>query len=282
MHEIKVSTSVGPFPWRLRVLASLTFVLAVLSAVLTCIHEVPSWFGARPPRIGMAIGITGCATFVAFGTLMFTAFRGEKRRGPTESTRRAPSSVFVTASGVASLVACFACLVLWVRSEWVADAVAVSRRDGPAAIPFRYGATFITSDDGAVLLRGLTFTTSDAGEISAVSTASYPRWTYQSQASPTGNPRRSIMEKLWFEWVSPYNVPAAQVRGPKTATMWEARVPHWFIATIVGGPGVVWLARHRRWRRRRRLAAGLCPSCGYDLRATPDRCPECGAASCRR
>ena len=50
-------------------------------------------------------------------------------------------------------------------------------------------------------------------------------------------------------------------------------IPHWFLATIAGALPFRWLARRVRQRLR---APGRCDGCGYDLRATPDRCSECG------
>jgi hypothetical protein len=50
--------------------------------------------------------------------------------------------------------------------------------------------------------------------------------------------------------------------------------PSWFVLVLLGAMPTARLLRSRT--RRRRAAAGHCPSCGYDLRATPGRCPECG------
>jgi hypothetical protein len=61
---------------------------------------------------------------------------------------------------------------------------------------------------------------------------------------------------------------------------WDVRISYWLLAVIASAIPLLRLLQMRRAKlRQRRIAHGLCGSCGYDLRATPDRCPECGKVS---
>ena len=76
------------------------------------------------------------------------------------------------------------------------------------------------------------------------------------------------------------NLPWSSSNGTTTIVVRNVGLlfPQWSVA-LAAGAVIAW----RGWaivRRRRRIHSDTprCVVCGYDLRATPDRCPECGQA----
>jgi rRNA maturation protein Nop10 len=68
------------------------------------------------------------------------------------------------------------------------------------------------------------------------------------------------------------------VSGTIDTTYLGVAAPFWTWMLLPGFPSVLFISlRSRRLRRiRSRQRLGLCQKCGYDLRASRERCPECG------
>jgi hypothetical protein len=195
--------------------------------------------------------------------------------------RRLIQWAFNFAAAVSAVLFVATC-VLWARSYWKADDVLhrwpIESAGGGG------GQTRVYADRGAIFVKW-EWTTGQGSTLGR----SFPETIFSSW--PAG-----VADGRFFDWFRSQSIHAAgfwygsdassyvyqvQVDGCVRVlhyryTMRLAIVPIAFPVILSTLLPAFWAVRSRRFRRR---IAGHCVRCGYDLRATRDRCPECGAVA---
>src|SRR4051794_18097681 len=175
----------------------------------------------------------------------------------SRTTRRVRRHLFMLCAA-ASLVLGVAVCALWVRSYYAFDAVLLWTSRESLETKFSGGSV--------------------DGEIGVV-------WSAGVAERPL---KLHWVTRLWWEDAhlyqgmmptcehrcGPFGIDRDSLKSDPAAHKYAVAFPHWFAAcllcTLPVRRGIDW------YRGRRRRIAGACPRCGYDLRASPARCPECG------
>ena len=168
--------------------------------------------------------------------------------------RRRARHLFTLCSAV-SLVLCVAACVLWARN----------------------GATMHGLRRGAVPEYG---TAGSAGSLTVFTRAGALHWLYVGRSEHTPSGWKVLSGPQPPQFVTMTDRPTWQALGfgrGGGSGWWFVSVPFWCLIPLTIALPAAWLLV--RLRRRRRARPGRCLVCGYDLRASLERGPECGAAA---
>ena len=179
------------------------------------------------------------------------------------------------ALSVLSVLLCIATCVLWVRGNWDHDNIEfgfATRIHWPTR-GYLWG---IESSGKRLRLTSNYYF--DHHESDVDDRLDMPRWLFRCDSSRyDGFPLEldhGDETAVWGQRVFGYE--SQTMHGPRSIMAWSTVIiSHWIVIiatmplTVVGMFRLFRRALHAR-------PSGTCFSCGYDLRATPERCPECG------
>jgi len=166
-------------------------------------------------------------------------------------------------------------LALWVRSNWVLDGV-----DEITTLPTR------KLDIGARSARGRVWLSIGAysqngGKWSFSAPKRFADDDGSRQQLYLSGIRSGLQSRGWFrsDFGAAYYRDGSFLPAAGTPLKIQLLAPHWFIALLASFLPLRWMVVRTRIRRMRETAQ--CVQCGYDLRASPNRCPECGTMVAR-
>jgi hypothetical protein len=191
---------------------------------------------------------------------------------------------FVHFGGAIALVVFVLVVAVWAASYRTMSAVVLERDDRAGGANLNRVAYALFASGGVIRFARSTIdlTTTDQGtEATAIrqmiaremSSRSYrDGWCLSTHAQPTQD---LAPQSRHYHW----NDLGVAWHGVDRRSFGLERVVQVRCAVIALAPGLLsalWVKHLAGHRRRQRRAAGQCVKCGYDLRASPDRCPECG------
>ena len=152
---------------------------------------------------------------------------------------------------------------MWVRSHWRRDVFQVSWTSPD--VNYRDAANVTFGRSGV----SIGYDCYEPNGNPAGATRSWSRRSYPHSPPSFGRLMKSQVTFESTDWKLVGKGPTLRYRA------WT--MPHWvYVVPSLLMPAIWWIGQRRRAQR---VKSGQCARCGYDLRATPERCPECGAAA---
>jgi hypothetical protein len=224
------------------------------------------WGWNKPPNVAAGYGVTLPYWFVILccAALPIVASYSWIRSGSKPRLH--------TVFAVSAMLIFAAVAMVWIKSYWKGNGIGYMtyRIDSPNA-----GQRFI--HDAEMISGSLTIGSERAdltrpGEVEYAKQAAHGLYIYSPQpryANINWTQRISVWNHLgFFHLTDP---------GSNRSTFSRIVLPGWFLVLVTAslcGPVLLFSLRARRSAMR--WEAGQCQRCGYDLRETPIRCPECG------